>query len=286
MRRIIIIVCAAALAACAYAKVGSVISSFYIGKTTEPTSHFQCIYRDPSYVYAMFEYCSEYYINVYKPSGGKVAWRKVLTSYPYLEYFGSTTGCHLGAPYLAFSATENYFPWRIYTVSTNNGSVVQSFLAEGPGGSNPYDIMWDGLYYNVHSGKGVYNRYTRAGAQAGRWTVAGWPAGLSAGASTFSRCFNNASGRYLFMVSGRDDLHYVFNMNDGSLLASWGAVTEYCYGQSYGDAYPRSYGGALWYHGYIWQENDAHWAYQIDVDARGAALVLPASLGKVKAIYR
>ncbi len=279
MRKIIAVVCMAALATCAYAEVGSVISSFYIGKTVEPTSYFAAIYRDPAYVYSFWNYIDTAYLRTYTPSGSQVNNVYLASS----TYPGDMTGCHLGAPYFAFSGTESD---KIYFARTDNASVLQSFPAKGPGGRDPYDIMWDGRYYHVHSATGVYNLYTPAGALAGQWTVAGWPAGMRAGGSAFSKSFNNAGGRYLFVVSSRDDLHYVFNMGSGSLLASWGMVTEYSRGQNYGDAYPASYGGALWYHGYLTQPPHEHWAYQIDVNARGAASVVPASIGKIKAIYR
>lgn len=278
MRRAIIIVCAAAWAASAYAEVGSLISSFYIGKTKEPTSCFRGIYRDPSYVYAMFWYAREIWIFTYTPSGVEVRTKQVYACYEE-DYLGPATGTHLGAPYIAFSAAVLPPMWRIYIANVNTGSVAQSFPV---GGS---DIMWDGQYYSVQVRNGVYKRYTPAGAEAGEWAVAGWPAGLSGYGSAFSRRFNYAAGRYLFVATFHAGSHFVFNMEDGSLLASWPKIPILGYGQSYGDAYPRSYGGALWSHGYVY-EGDAHWAYQIDINARCGGAVLPASLGKVKALYR
>ena len=47
---------------------------------------------------------------------------------------------------------------------------------------------------------------------------------------------------------------------------------------------PLNYGAALWLRGSL--ENSTVWVYEVDVEARGATSVLPASVGKIKAIYR
>jgi hypothetical protein len=282
MKKIIVALLLAALAGQASATLGSIISSFYIGKSNPESipSYYTCIYRDPTYVYGFFIYGGQIVITVRTPTGSRVSAHPFYYE-PY-PYPGSMTGSHLGESYFAFS---DYECERIYTTD-KYGEIAGSFPAEGPGGRDPFDIMWDGRYYHVHNAEGKYNLYTTAGALAGQWTVAGWPAGMRGGGSTFSKSFNNAGGRYLFVVGpGRSD--YAFNMNDGSLLASW-SLPPYpytCYGQNFGDAYPASYGGALWYHAFS-NPTDEHWAYQIDVDARNATNVVPASIGKIKAIYR
>ena len=281
MKRIIVAVILAALAGQASATIGSVISSFYLGQTTLllwPSG----IYRDSSYVYHLFSYADVLYLDIDYPNGER--YRDLTLLYPlgFDDVPGAMTGCHLGAAYFAFAVYGYGDP--IYFATLSSASIVGSFNP-----ADNYDIMWDGRYYHVNTGNGVYDRYTTAGAPAGQWTVAGWPAGIWGNGSTFSKSFNYASGRYLFVagrMSGRD-LHCTFNMDDGSLVASFSRPTSsrYCFGQNFGDAYPARYGGAIWYHGYF-SLTEEHWAYQIDVDARGATNVVPASVGKIKAIYR
>jgi len=279
MKRIIVAVILVGLAGQASATVGSIISSFKIGATTI-LAWPGGIYRDSSYVYCMAKYETIVYLAIYYPYGKWYRDRELLYPIGYDDVPLDMTGCHLGAGYFAFTVSGSGQP--IYFATLSSGSIVQSFI---PGGFS--DIMWDGLYYHVGSGSGAYDRYTTAGTPAGQWTVAGWPAGMSGWGSTCSDYFNNAAGRYLFVGSTRDRLHYVFNMNDGSLLASWPVLHNYWRGQNYGDAYPTSYGGALWYHGYILtQTPHENWAYQLDVDRRNATNVVPASVGKIKAIYR
>jgi hypothetical protein len=75
-------------------------------------------------------------------------------------------------------------------------------------------------------------------------------------------------------------------MGTGSLVGSWPIpFSGFHLAGVCGDAYPSSYGASLWE---ITQNdgNNSYWVYQTDIDARGATNVLPASLGKVKAIYR
>ncbi len=284
MRKIIIIFCAAALAACAYARVGSVISTFYIGYSTYRVWHFG-IYRDSSLVYNLYDQYGDTHICRFTPSGSLVNWHQTIWP-PHLYKYGAADHCHLGAGYFAYLGDG--FLWCI---DLNYRYLpVASFPARSPKEPWPQNLMWDGRYYyvNCYSDYGVFNRYTPAGALVGTWAAAGWPTGVSAGGVAFSRTFNNASGQYLLAVSG-DDRIYAFNMAGGALLGSWRIppATRGHRGAVCGDAYPSSYGAALWVH-YNFGTGDrpTSWAYQIDINARGAASVLPASLGKVKAIYR
>jgi hypothetical protein len=283
MRKIITVVCAAALATCAYAEVGSVISSFYIGYSTYRVWHFG-IYRDASYVYSLYDQYDNTYIYRFTPSGS-IKGLSVVYYKGFLEY-GEADHCHLGAGYLAYLGYTTLWFADLNLPHHH----VASFPVRSPSTWKVNNLVWDGRYYYVNywSDYGVFNRYTPAGALVGTWAVAGWPPGVSAGGVAFSRTFNNASGRYLLAVSSGDRL-YAYNMDGGSLLGSWRIppATRGHRGGVCGDAYPSSYGAALWVH-YAFGHGDRpiSWAYQIDINARGAASVVPASLGKVKAIYR
>jgi hypothetical protein len=287
MKRIIVALLLAALAGQVWGTVGSVISTFYLFRTVEPTSYSSGIYRDSEYVYSFFQYVDILYVSVFTPYGShadtKGGWEMGLISYP-----ADITRGHLGSSSAAFSIIEADEIW----ITNDWYNIVQSFPAQRPGGGGPGDIMWDGRYYHVHDGGGKYNLYTAAGALAGQWTVAGWPAGMWGGGSTFTKSFNNAGGRYLFVAGGLGgrDLYCAFNMDDGSLVASFSRPESSFTrrGQEYGDAYPARYGGAIWCHfsRFVSPSYHDHWAYQVDIDARGATNVVPASVGKIKAIYR
>jgi hypothetical protein len=272
----------AALATCAYAEIGSVISSFYMGYSTYRVWYFG-IYRDASYVYALYDQYDNNYIVKYTPTGSVVNWPMIHHSG--FSYYGEADRCHLGAGYLAYIGDLT-----LWCADYNFCQHVASFPVVAPTGV-PRNLTWDGQYYyvNTWSDGGVFNRYTPAGALVGTWAAAGWPSGVSAGGVSFSKTFNNASGRYLVAVAG-DNRMYTFNMADGgSLVGSWliPAPTYGYRGAVCGDAYPASRGAALWVH-YCFGTGDrpTSWAYQIDINAPGATSVLPASIGKIKAIYR
>lgn len=276
MRRIIIIVCAAALGTCAYARVGSVISSFHIGNPGS-ISVYGSLYRDPSHVYAVWDYGGQNYLRRYTATGSFV--NQVYIGYRD-EGIGDADHCHLGRPYFAFVDL-----FDLTVINANDGSIAASFAIKGPGTWRPYNVMWDGKYYYVNQfmDYGVFNRYTSAGSLAGKWAAAGWPSGMRSSGVAFAHRFDNVAGRYLLAAAaGRS---CAINMVNGSLIATWPLPLDSCYGAVYGDAAPSSYGAAMWVHSYIYPPG-RNWAYQIDVGARAAASVLPASLGKVKAIYR
>ncbi|MGD8719576.1 MAG: hypothetical protein PVH29_12250 [Candidatus Zixiibacteriota bacterium] len=74
-------------------------------------------------------------------------------------------------------------------------------------------------------------------------------------------------------------------MDTGSVVATW-LKSFHNWGSAVcGDAAPSSYGASLWGLSYDW-DTDVFTVYQTDIDARGATNVVPASVGKIKAIYR
>jgi hypothetical protein len=68
----------------------------------------------------------------------------------------------------------------------------------------------------------------------------------------------------------------------GSLVATWTFGGQYLMHISYGDSSnPGVYGAAIW--GVATSPYDV---WEVDIDARGASSVMPASIGQVKALYR
>jgi len=283
MRKIIAVVCMAALATCAYAEVGSVISSFYLGTSGIHDWWWFGIYRDPSYVYCIHHQLSGVNLYFYTPGGSRQGYVPIYSGT--ISYYGDSDRCHLGAGYIAWMADG----LLIFTNIRRPVPPAGYFAVRSPGVWSTHNVAWGGAYYyvNDYTDRGVFNRYTTTGSLAGTWTVAGWPPALLAHSVAFSRSFNEGSGQYFIAVSA--DRTYAFNMNGGSLLGSWRIprATDGQRGAICGDAYPPSYGAALWVHSSFRVSSvlTDSWAYQIDVNARGATSVLPASLGKVKAIY-
>lgn len=258
--------------------VGSIISSF-----TLATSAFNTwgVYRDGSYVYA-----------VMRPSAGNcVVTRRNPTSGSVLASYGcgarftprGEDHTHLGKGYLSVcDATSN----RLRIINTATGSTVLSFAAGGTG--YPMNVMWDGQYYytNGYTNKGMLWRYTTTGSSAGTWTATGWPGTMgSMGGCGYATVANGAKGQYLIADSfGSAQPMCIINIATGSLIKTWSTWTSNGQGLTVGPGLPSSWGGTSWT---TWYNFFGTYkvCLQIDIGATGSA-VAPASVGKVKAIYR
>jgi len=221
----------AALAAAAYAEIGSVISSFYFSGFTYPYAH--AIYRDASYVYGVFivDYPGGPYLRRYTTAGSLI------------DSVGLGLGltvdadhAHLGAAHMSII---NYGNHRLHIVNKSTGSTVGSFHVVGPGiGSESYawDVMWDGAYYYV-SGYGgrSFNRYTSSGSLVGSWTAYGWPAGMLCHGVAFAPFANNRAGNYLVASDGGlSGKNCIVDMNNGSLVSTWTLTGKCGTGAVYG----------------------------------------------------
>lgn len=190
---------------------------------------------------------------------GDHRWRVYSTAGSWLSSFPPpVTSAQYGAAYLGRgrywggSQTTD----RIYLFETS-GSVVSSFAA-----SNPYGITWDGTYLWWLSSTGdVFRRCTNTGSIVSSFTIAAIRDGRDLG----------WDGTYLWCPDTTDDLVYRFTTT-GSIVASFKAPGGLTYGCTYDGKY-------LW----VTDIGTPRYAYQIDI---GYASVLPASLGKVKAMFK
>jgi hypothetical protein len=287
MRLIIHMALVVTLAAGAHATVGSVISSFRLGFSLKPPSPLG-IYRDASYVYTVCWHPEVKILWYYTTAGSLV---KTVRMGPATRPPTDTDRCHLGSRYFSI-ITWWPQPYYLYFADTVTGSVVSSLPISPPGYEDNTVVMWDGAHYYVARlrffGRPEFARYTAKGGYAGTWTPSGWPPDvmyLTGIAFADHAC--DAAGRYL-VARGTDGAArprtMIFNMSNGSLVASWSSDLGSTKGMVYGNSSrPAVYGGALWLHV---DDGRWSWAYEVDIGARGAASVVPASLGKVKGIYR
>jgi hypothetical protein len=267
------LISAVTLSVCAPAAagVGSVISTFRLSPYTAPYANG--INRDASYVYGvMHSHPGMDYLYRFTAAGSFVS----SVEMPNTVRPHGADHCHLGAGYLCIidpGAGSGYYS-ELYFVLKTTGSAVTSFAVFS--GWFPRTVMWDGGYYYVAGvdNAGVFTMYTAAGSNAGSWKPSGWPSAMtSTGGLAYAAAANGLPGTYLVASA------------NGSLVATFREPFVACYGAVVGDSSrPATYGAAYW----ICESVSGGELYAVEIDIRGRneTSVLPASLGKVKAIYR
>jgi hypothetical protein len=264
---------AAALAAPAHATIGSFISSFDI-----PASYYGMgILAQGDYVY-LHGRPTLYYIYTYTHSGSLIRSRSIDPGSTGFLSGGSRT--HLGPGYMAI-LDPNTGSFKIFSIS-NAGTPVASFSVT----NGARNVFWDGNYYyvNQYDDRGRFLRYTANGNSAGYWNCAGWPSSMTyCYGATYAQYGNNAKGPYFVASAGATTRPYCMTtFPGGALVATWTLPNQYLSHLSYGDSSnPSLYGAAIW--GVASSPYDV---WEIDIDARNASAVLPASVGKIRAIYR
>lgn len=250
----------------AYGEVGSVISSFRVN-VIYPPEMTAGVYRDASYVYiVVYDYGENFYLYSYNPDGTRAS-TVDLGLLPFGPADPPYASDHsvLGAGYVSFPFGGGY----LLTYSTSTGSLVESIQREPkfrdyafiPGGRCIY-VGLDGVLY----------RMTRA------WSVVNsFPYFDSLGAATED--FNGGHGQYILTESfGTTVCVYT---GAGSLVSTF-PVMHSGKDPCCGPGYPPSYGVTYWR--FIKSGESDGWCYQIDLG--GATAIAPASLGKVKALFR
>lgn len=246
---------------------GSVINSFVWG--VSPSG----IYRDANYVYALLAG----QLRRYTPGGSFVA------SYPLAGGFPRGGDiCHLGPGYLCWVDAGTYM---VYFATTTGSTLLSwSYSIGGPA----TDIAWtggraDSIYLVKGLSGNTFYKYTSTGSAAGTWTTTSWL--TSTGGFTVANAFENKSGCYLVgspWASGQPSIAVSYPA--GSLLQTWTNPPGNANGACYGDAFPSSYGGAYWVN---WYTGTQLVALQVDLGNTSSFVsVHPASLGKLKALYR
>lgn len=264
--RLITVGAALAVAAhVAYGEVGSVISSFRVN-VSYPPQMTRAVYRDESYVYiVIFDYGEYLYLYRYTPDGTRAGGVDLgeLPFGPVLLPYGADHSV-LGGGYISISFTKGY----LLTYSTSTGTLVESFQHELrfdeyafiPGGRCIYTGL-DGYVYRMTRSWSIVNSFAATGELCAA-----------------TEDFNGGHGQYVLIEGGSSVSVY---SGAGSLVSSF-PVIDSGKDSTCGPGYPASYGVTYWR--FVKTDPDFGWCYQIDLG--GATAVAPASLGKVKALFR
>jgi hypothetical protein len=270
-----LVLVAAALAAPAHGTIGSIISSFDIPSG----SYGYGIYAEYQYLYLSGYLTYGNYIVTFTHSGSLVRSTRIDPGSTNRLYTGSRT--HLGTGYIALiDGGLDYL--KVFSIA-NGGAPVASFRINN---AEAWNCFWDGNYYYVNEAddRGRFWRYSSSGGFAGYWTCAGWPTAMTyCRGAEYAQQGNNSSGPYFVAGGGATNRPYCMTtFPGGSLVRTWTLPSPYITHMSYGDSSnPGVYGAAIW--ATTFSPYDVR---EIDIDARNASAVLPASIGKIKAIYR
>ncbi len=251
-------------------RLGSIISSFYMGDLWRMD---YCISRDSSYVYVIagFESGGGSTLFAFMPSG------KFAFSSGVGPLHSEADHSVLGSGYIA--AINWYGVARVYDYAVYTGSVVGSWApfermsayAYIPGGRHKYVITGD------YTSNGYLYRFTTEGSLVSSFSVGPRTAGLAA-----TDTFAGRDGEYLIVT--KNWRRYVYSAS-GSLITSFEHYQYNTgnYGCVCGPGYPADYGTTLWYIQSVWYE---HNAYVFQAYLGNGVAVAPASVGKVKALFR
>jgi hypothetical protein len=252
-------------AAAAYAGVGSVISSFYLGYDL-----YSGIYRDRNYVYTVLYRIDAdvRFITKRTATGSNASIVCSLSRGSYADADHSP----LGDGY--FSLTASGTPDVVHDRNSGTGSVVASW--------SPREDIWayayvpGGRYKYVSDGERIF-RYTLAGT-----FVSSFGARCVSLAATSVFC--GQSGEYV--VAAGDDVITIFR-SGGTFVRSFAAPRDMENGGACcGPGYPDDCGTTLWciYYGDFWPFYYDPYVYQISL-GNGIA-VAPTSVGRIKALFR
>ncbi len=253
-----------------YGEVGSVISSFRVNVIYPPEMTVG-VYRGADYVYILtFDYGENFYLIAYTPDGTKAGWVE-LGYLPFGPGILPTGVDHsvLGTGYLSIPFdTFGY----LLTYSTSTGSLVDSIEREPY--FDQYAFISGGRCIYVGLSHTVY-RMTRAWSIVNSFAVEGIL--LAA-----TEDFNGGHGQYIIVEGGYGSTAAAYIYTGAGSLVSTFSVAYSGKDSGCGPGYPPSYGVTYWR--FIKSAEDHGWCYQIDLG--GATAVTPASLGKVKALFR
>jgi hypothetical protein len=143
---------------------------------------------------------------------------------------------------------------RLFDYRVSNGSLIRSYAA--PPGTTGYGYSPGRAYYFVHSGADV-RRYTKAGSLVSSFTVS-----YSAGPIAVADRFRDRAGNYVVVGSKLSFYARVYT-GTGSLVTSF-VLPAVTYGCVCGPGVPSTHGTTYWCN----------------------LAVAPASVGRIKALYR
>jgi hypothetical protein len=241
------------IAAPAFGGVGSVISSF-------PWSGARNIYRDANYVYSV---AGANTLRRYTVGGsllGTVTLSRLTTP-------GDADHCVAGVGRMTVLGGGN----RIFEYRISSGSLIRSYAA--PPSTTGYAYFPGSAYVYMHS-ENYINRFTTAGSFVSRF-----PVSYSAGPIAATNRFNDRAGDYV-IVGSRIALSARVFTGAGSFVRSF-VMPAVTYGCVCGRGAPSARGTTYWCN---LRMGTNYYAYQIDLGNTTA--VAPASVGRIRALYR
>jgi hypothetical protein len=252
--KVCIVIAAACAAAPTFGAVGDVISSF-------PWPNARNAYRDADYVYCVVG------TNTLRryTAGGSLVGTVALSG---LTAADDADHCVAGGGRMTVLGGSN----QIFEYRLSNGSLIRSYAA--PPSTTGYAYFPAGAYVYVHS-ETYINRYTTAGSFVSSFQVS-----YSAGPIAATNRFNDRAGDYV-IVGSRIALSASVYTGTGSLVRSF-VMPAVTYGCVCGPGAPSSRGTTYWCN---LRMGTDFYAYQIDLGNTNAA-VTPASIGKIKTLYR
>jgi hypothetical protein len=254
----------------ALGSLGSVISSFKVADNWY--TYADAVSRDGTYVYYItHDYQTPAFcLNYRYPGGGG-------TGGVFIGYFpashGDADSSVLGSGYIADIYREGSGPQTITDFDITTGSAVGSWAPLSSMQGYAYDAAL-GIRY-VGSSHYVF-RYNGRGSLLNSFSV---PVNISGVAAT--REFAGRPGEYVIVTGG--DYWYAFTgqgVEVARVPVPWsnGGIGE----SACGPGYPSEYGTTLWCLGII----GLYDTYVFQFSLHNATAVVPASVGKVKALFR
>ena len=261
--------------------LGSIISSFVLCPTAQDPATYG-LYRGGSYVWAVKAIDATRVLYKYTPEGSLVS--TIPCPGFTLGYPRDEDHTHLGSGYLCVVAG---YAQQIQIISTSTGATVQSWTPDPRGTPFTMNVTWDGTHYYVNGpeDKGLFYRYTSAGAKAGTWTAGGYPLTMGfLGGVGYAKSALGESGRYLVCVSyGSHEPGCIIDMANGGCVSTFTTWLRNGQGLTVGPGYPASYGETAWM---CWYDFGGAYKMALQVDLEALISVTPASVGRIKALYR
>ncbi len=263
--RLLIYVTAALVAAsAAQAGVGSVISSFRM--TGVGVTAAKGIYRGDTFVYAVVDAAGDNYLRIYTMAGSRVGSVVLAGSDSPRDADHSLLG----------SGYVDVFDYgkKMLLTYTFDGALVNSKAV--PSDTTAYAYIPGTSRYFLARDQMIF-RYTLNDVLINKFYVGGTLGGLAA-----TGRYNGKAGQYLVIGrSGTGGYSFVYT-GGGSLIDSFVVPGAGTYGSVVGPGALMDSAQTYWC---VQTVGSYRWAYQVDVGATAPA-VLPASVGRVKALYR
>lgn len=269
-------------AAAAHAGVGSIISSFYMSGSSSPQA--VAIYRDADFVYGILESGPhdehEYALSTYAPNGSALSSIPLSCSPGWaiyrINWLDDADHSLRGDGYFGVIGMGIHLPPFGLEFSIKSGSIVGSFPTISE--STAYAYIPGGRYIYVGQNyPSAIFRLTTSGSLVSSFQPRHVCEHLAA-----TDYFKGLKGAYLITYGGGSALYHHIYTDEGSLVGSfWLGPFAMTFAGVCGPGYPPHYGITYWCIG--WGDG-GFWCYQIDL-ANGVAVV-PASVGKIKALFR